>query len=96
MGTDAGRGDDAGTRLGVESIEGDPDAQTLRVTGELDLVTAAEFGDGLRQHLAEGPVLLDLSALTFMDSSGVSLAPHSSQRSPAESRVRSSRSMGGW
>ena len=43
----------------------------LAVTGELDLVTAADFGDGLRHHLAGGPVLLDLSALSFMDSSGV-------------------------
>ncbi len=43
----------------------------LTVTGELDLVTAGEFGDGLREHLAEGPVLLDLGELMFMDSSGV-------------------------
>lgn len=39
--------------------------------GEVDLATAGRLTDALREHLRAGPVLLDLSALTFMDSSGV-------------------------
>jgi anti-sigma B factor antagonist len=50
-----------------------PGAERTVVTaaGEVDLATAGEIGDTLRAELATGPVLLDLSELTFMDSSGV-------------------------
>jgi anti-sigma B factor antagonist len=48
------------------------DGQTvLAVAGEVDVASAPEFAAGLREHLASGPVLLDLRKLTFMDSSGV-------------------------
>jgi anti-anti-sigma factor len=43
----------------------------LAVSGELDLATVEEFGASVREHLAVGPVLLDLHELSFMDSSGV-------------------------
>ena len=54
--------------IGAES-EGD--ATIVRVSGELDLATVAEFDGTLRSQLASGPVRLDLSGLTFMDSSGL-------------------------
>lgn len=39
--------------------------------GELDIASAEEFAATLREHLARGPVVLDLGDLSFMDSSGV-------------------------
>jgi anti-sigma B factor antagonist len=45
--------------------------RTVAAAGEIDLATADAFAAGLREHLAGGPVLLDLRELSFMDSSGV-------------------------
>jgi anti-sigma B factor antagonist len=41
------------------------------VAGELDLASAGEFAAGLRDALAGGPVVLDISELSFIDSSGL-------------------------
>ncbi len=43
----------------------------VAAAGEIDIATVGEFSAVLREHLAAGPVLLDLRRLTFMDSSGV-------------------------
>jgi anti-sigma B factor antagonist len=43
----------------------------IAAEGEMDLANADEFGGVVRAQLAGGPVVLDLSGLTFMDSSGV-------------------------
>ena len=44
----------------------------VRVEGEVDLVTAPRLGDALRLELDAGAdVLLDLSAVSFIDSSGL-------------------------
>ena len=43
------------------------------VAGEVDIATADELGRAARDALAAGPVLLDLSAVTFLDSSGIRL-----------------------
>jgi anti-sigma B factor antagonist len=43
----------------------------LAVAGEIDLATADAMGDAIREQLRNGPVLLDLAQVTFMDSSGV-------------------------
>jgi anti-sigma B factor antagonist len=85
MGTDAGRGDDAGTRLGVEAIEGDPDAQTLRVTGELDLVTAPLLRtelDARRNGAAR--VVLDLAGVEYLDSTGLVLLLEATREAQGE------------
>jgi len=47
------------------------DEPVLAAVGEIDLATADAFAAGLREHLARGPVVLDLRDLSFMDSSGV-------------------------
>lgn len=44
---------------------------TIRVSGELDLATAGELAAALSAALAAGDVVLDLSAVSFMDSAGV-------------------------
>lgn len=43
----------------------------LSVAGELDVATAPRLEAVLGERLAEGPVVLDLGRVTFMDSSGV-------------------------
>jgi anti-anti-sigma factor len=48
------------------------DGQTLiRAAGELDLAMADKFTAAVRDALTRGGVIVDLSALEFMDSSGV-------------------------
>lgn len=44
---------------------------TLAVAGEMDVATADDFAATVREHLADGPVMLELRELSFMDSSGV-------------------------
>ena len=43
----------------------------VALSGEMDIASSGEFRDALRAHLSRGPVVLDLSALQFIDSSGV-------------------------
>ena len=43
----------------------------ISAQGELDLATAPEFTVGVRERLAEGPVLVDLREVVFLDSAGV-------------------------
>jgi anti-sigma B factor antagonist len=55
----------------VDVTTGDGGRTTVAVAGELDLVSADEFAGAVTAALAGGPVLLDLAALSFMDSAGV-------------------------
>jgi anti-anti-sigma factor len=48
-----------------------PGRTTVAAAGEVDLATVGDLVAALREQLATGPVRLDLSGLTFMDSSGV-------------------------
>jgi anti-sigma B factor antagonist len=50
-----------------------PEGVHVELTGELDLATAAKLEDELRRVEADDPpmVVLDLQALSFMDSSGL-------------------------
>ena len=52
-----------------------PDGATvLAVSGELDLSTCPQLGDALARHSAERQaVVLDLTGLEFMDSTGLNL-----------------------
>jgi anti-anti-sigma factor len=45
----------------------------ISVTGELDIATIGSLGPAVRAELRQGSVVLDLSGLSFMDSSGVRL-----------------------
>ena len=44
---------------------------TIAVAGELDLANAEEFVRAVRAALREGPVVIDLTEVVFMDSAGV-------------------------
>jgi anti-anti-sigma factor len=43
----------------------------LRIAGEVDMVTAPQLAEALGSLEGSGPVTLDLSEVTFMDSSGL-------------------------
>jgi anti-anti-sigma factor len=54
------------------TVQSDTDDRTFRLAGELDLATANDLLQQLSGALATGgDIVLDLSELTFMDSSGV-------------------------
>jgi anti-sigma B factor antagonist len=50
-----------------------PTRTTVYVRGEIDMATASQFQQVLEHHLTCGPseLLIDLSGVSFMDSSGV-------------------------
>jgi anti-sigma B factor antagonist len=64
-------------RPGPLHIKHEPDAQgiVLTLTGELDLASAPELDRRLREleRANPGRLLIDLSGLEFMDSSGIAL-----------------------
>ena len=58
--------------MGFDVTLGRTDGWTVvRAAGEIDLVSADRFGAAVREQASRGPVVVDLEALTFMDSSGV-------------------------
>jgi anti-anti-sigma factor len=48
-----------------------PDGTELRVAGEMDLASAGELVRNGQEALEAGALVLDLEAVSFMDSSGV-------------------------
>lgn len=52
-----------------ETPDGSP--TTVCVAGAVDMTTAEELDSTVRDQMGRGPVLLDLSAVSFMDSSGL-------------------------
>jgi anti-anti-sigma factor len=61
------------------------DTHTVRLRGELDLASVPELA-GVLQAMAGPKVVVDLSELTFIDSSGVSALVRTQQRLAAEDR----------
>ena len=59
---------DPDLRVAVERRAGQA---VVSVSGELDLATADRFTEVVGPELAQGPVVLDLAGLAFLDSSGV-------------------------
>jgi anti-anti-sigma factor len=53
------------------NIERAGDRTVVAGVGELDLASAEDFAAAVRTHLADGPVLLDLAELAFIDSAGI-------------------------
>ena len=49
-----------------------PEPSVLFLSGELDMATAEQFSSALASAVTEGgPITVDISGLTFMDSTGV-------------------------
>jgi anti-anti-sigma factor len=68
---------DRQSRSGLFSLESvvDGEIRTLRLHGELDLATAGMLEEPLEEALADssGQLVLDLSGLTFIDSTGIAI-----------------------
>ncbi len=64
----------APTLLAIDRLDA-ADGTTIRLSGELDLSSAGqlEAAIGDAQASSHGPITLDLSALTFMESSGLAV-----------------------
>ena len=73
------------TEAGFERGKSDGEALLL-VSGEIDIATANAFRDQLRKLIAEAnsPALVDLSGVTFMDSSGVDALAGARRRAAEE------------
>jgi stage II sporulation protein AA (anti-sigma F factor antagonist) len=56
------------TGLEVERLES---GRGFRIAGELDLGTVSKLRDALTPFVGDGEVTLDLSELTFIDSTGI-------------------------
>lgn len=54
----------------------DATSRVLAPVGELDAINVAEFRDDLRARAGEGDVVIDLSAVTFVDSAGLGAIIH--------------------
>ena len=69
------------------SSQRDGDAHVIGLSGELDLATAANVEQELRRVEATdaSSIVVDLSGLTFMDSTGVRLLMQAQARSRADS-----------
>lgn len=62
-------------------------AARVRVTGELDLFTAPQLSDALREALAEARlVVLDLCELDFIDTAGVHVIVDATERASGDGR----------
>jgi anti-sigma B factor antagonist len=77
--------DEAAWQLAVDQ---QPDRTVLRVTGDLDLETSPHLLAGAEPHLADGGknLVVDLSRLEFIDSSGLSALIRINQRVTASGR----------
>ncbi|HEX8121302.1 MAG TPA: STAS domain-containing protein [Solirubrobacteraceae bacterium] len=64
-------------RLHIETQNRDAAGPLLRVAGELDLVTAPALREAIERH--EPGVVLDLSAVEFVDSTGLVLLMESTR-----------------
>ena len=71
---------DTTDRLSIELASRSPAEATLSLVGELDLVTSPLLRDELARHSARGVrVVLDLSQVRFVDSTGLVLLMESSR-----------------
>ena len=53
------------------AVESDHAGNTISVKGELDIATAPRLGEEIERRLDSSNVFLDLSAVSFIDSSGI-------------------------
>jgi anti-sigma B factor antagonist len=53
------------------TVETDGAVRVLRLAGDLDLATAPAFRQQFRQPIAESAVTIDMTDVTFVDSTGI-------------------------
>ncbi|MCR6487984.1 STAS domain-containing protein [Amycolatopsis sp. OK19-0408] len=62
------------TALTLVTGAGDDGKRVLTATGEIDMSNAGEFGAALDRELAAGgPVVVDLTGVTYLDSAGIAV-----------------------
>lgn len=68
-------GNDGGARGLVEEARDDAGVRVVRLVGEVDISNADAIGEKLDQMLGDGNerLVVDLTALEFMDSSGIAM-----------------------
>jgi anti-sigma B factor antagonist len=73
----------------VESHDSDPRRPVVAVHGEVDLLTAPELAECVAAAIATGPldVVLDLTDMTFVDCSGISVFVSAQKELSAERHV---------
>ena len=75
-----GTGAGANGRLRIDLESRSPGEASLRLSGELDMVTAPQLRDELARHRGRGRrVVLDLSGVEFIDSTGLVLLMESAR-----------------
>jgi anti-sigma B factor antagonist len=89
MGVTARTGIDVGRLDACIATDGGEGATVLRVAGQLDLATADDLADRLRDVLdaRTGSIVLDLSGVDFIDSSGLSVLLGAVDRHPGRIRL---------
>jgi anti-anti-sigma factor len=73
-----------GTADFTVDVRREGDAIVVAPTGELDLATVGTVREKLVKHGVEGPLVLDLRGLSFMDSAGVALIVEQQRRAEGE------------
>jgi anti-sigma B factor antagonist len=89
MGVTAMTGIDVGRLDACIATDGGEGATVLRVAGQLDLATADDLADRLRDVLdaRTGSIVLDLSGVDFIDTSGLSVLLGAVDRHPGRIRL---------
>ncbi|WP_290051876.1 STAS domain-containing protein [Amycolatopsis solani] len=59
------------TPLALETSRRDDGNRVLTATGEIDLSNIADFSRALDDATADGPLVVDLRAVDYLDSSGI-------------------------
>jgi anti-anti-sigma factor len=62
------------------TVQRDDELATITVRGELDLATAPQLSAAVAEHHDAGLLVLDLTAVTFIDSTGVRLLIQTDRR----------------
>lgn len=72
----------------IDHLAGSPGAPALKVSGQLDVSTEAHLREEIDHALAEQPsrIVLEVSELTFMDSSGLAVLLAAARRATVELR----------
>jgi anti-sigma B factor antagonist len=80
-------GEPRGIQLTEETF--DPSGLVLTVTGELDIATAPALREHLQAAIEAGMhrLVIDLSAITFLDSVALAAIVHAKQRLPEDGRM---------
>ena len=73
---------DEHAELDMSAAESDTSALLVELGGEIDLANAGALGDALRRSTGPLPTVVDLTAVSFIDSSGIAMMLRVHQYAP--------------